>query len=486
MKKIIIALLPALLAMTGCKIEGPDFFVPEVSFAEAGSTVDFKPEGGTYTFELESNCDWSVSCPADWVELRLIGGDEETRTAAGAYILEVTIAPTKLPRSTTITLYSNEVESRTSVIKIEQSGVVEISTVNAPIVSNTSSATGTTASVRATYTAISLSDSDVVTAGFRLTPQGGATVEVASTLDRDTQTIEASLTDLTQDMVYECVAWARLNSDPEVVSEPTTFQPTLLPTELKSVGDTNVSGAKSATGTTASFESTYVAVSLGEDDVITAGFTVTDGTTTIEVEATVDKATSKFSGSIDNLTVDTSYTVTAWASLNGEARIEGAPATFTTGIVGHITVTADFTKNDLWGLPTKNSNIVAEAVTRTDSDGYTWTIFGGCIDGCLWLACQNKSGFNGYIILPQLKDHTVQSISAPNDGGSTSARLTLWVSNDNGASWETIPGFVEVKPDDSPFVLTDQKPGAMYKIEDVMSGSTGGYLKNKKLIIEAE
>ena len=118
MKKIIIALLPALLAMTGCKIEGPDFFVPEVSFAEAGSTVDFKPEGGTYTFELESNCDWSVSCPADWVELRLIGGDEETRTSAGAYILEVTIAPTKLPRSTTITLYSNEVESRTSVIKI--------------------------------------------------------------------------------------------------------------------------------------------------------------------------------------------------------------------------------------------------------------------------------------------------------------------------------------------------------------------------------
>lgn len=69
--------------------------------------------------------------------------------------------------------------------------------------------------------------------------------------------------------------------------------PILLPTELKSVGETVVSGLKSETGTTATLESSYVAVSLGSGDVVAAGFTLTpkDGSP-FEVAAVVDAGSS--------------------------------------------------------------------------------------------------------------------------------------------------------------------------------------------------
>lgn len=268
MKQILSALV-FLSALTGCKIEDPDFFVPEVAFAAAEKEVVFEPAGGTESFSVEANCDWSVSCPAEWVTLSVEAGDRNGT-------VEIAVKPTKLPRNTTITLYSNEVESRTSVIAVVQKGVVEISSVSAPVASNVVSASGTTATLSATYSGISISESDAITAGFVLTPRsGGAAVEAPAAVDRAAETFRADLTGLTKNETYDCVAWARLNDDPKVSGESSAFTPILLPTELKSVGETVVSGLKSETGTTATLESSYVAVSLGSGDVVTAGFTLT-------------------------------------------------------------------------------------------------------------------------------------------------------------------------------------------------------------------
>ena len=99
--------------------------------------------------------------------------------------------------------------------------------------------------------------------------------------------------------------------------ESSAFTPILLPTELKSVGETVVSGLKSETGTTATLESSYVAVSLGSGDVVTAGFTLTpkDGSP-FEVAAVVDAGSSSFKAEAAGLVANTDYTCVAWACLN--------------------------------------------------------------------------------------------------------------------------------------------------------------------------
>lgn len=92
----------------------------------------------------------------------------------------------------------------------------------------------------------------------------------------------------------------------------------------------------------------------------------------------------------------------AWACLNGGARVEGLPTTFRPTVSEPVTIVADFSSNALWGLPESNSAMEQKEVSVTDNDGYTWKIFGGCINGgCLWLACQSKSKFSGYVILPR-------------------------------------------------------------------------------------
>lgn len=481
MKQILSALV-FLSALTGCKIEDPDFFVPEVAFAAAEKEVVFEPAGGTESFSVEANCDWSVSCPAEWVTLSVEAGDRNGT-------VEIAVKPTKLPRNTTITLYSNEVESRTSVIGITQKGVVEISSVSAAVASNVVSASGTTATLSAVYSGISISESDVITAGFVLTPRsGGVAVEAPAAVDRAAETFRADLTGLTKNETYECVAWARLNDDPKVSGELMTFTPILLPTELKSVGETTVSGQKSGTGTTATLESSYVAVSLGSEDVVTAGFTLTpeDGSP-FEIAAVVDTGSSSFKAEAAGLVANTDYTCAAWACLNEGARIEGLPTTFRPTVSEPVTIVADFSSNALWGLPESNSAMEQKEVSVTDNDGYTWKIFGGCINGgCLWLACQSKSKFNGYVILPQLDDMTVKSISFPNDGPSPSgkARITISVSEDGGSSFTPLPGCSQVTC--GTFQLSDQKPGSIYKVENVDAGGTNGFSKTVKLTIQAE
>lgn len=478
----ILTVLGAVLVLTGCKIEDPDLFVPEVAFAGAGSEVVFEPAGGTEAFSIEANCDWSISCPAEWVSLSVAAGERNAT-------LTIRVESTKLPRSTTITLYSNEVESRTSVVGVTQNGVVEISAVSAVAASNTASAQGTSATLSASYSGISISESDVVTAGFVLTPlSGDGEVEVSAAVDRAAASFKADLTNLICNETYRCVAWAQLNDDPRVNAEPITFTPVLLPTELKSVGAAIASGLKSATGTTATLESGYTAVSLSAQDVVTAGFTLTlDDSTPIEIQADVDRVNNTFKAEATGLTANTTYSCIAWASLNGGSHVEGPPMTFTTTVSEPTTIVADFSGNALWGLPESNSAMEEKEVSVTDKEGYTWKISGGCISGgCLWLACQSKSKFNGYVILPQLKDLTVKSIAFPNDGPSASgkARITIWVSEDGGSSFTPLPGCAQVAC--GTFELSDQKPGSVYKIENVDAAGTNGYSKTVRLTIQAE
>ncbi|MFR4850728.1 hypothetical protein, partial [Alistipes finegoldii] len=180
-------------------------------------------------------------------------------------------------------------------------------------------------------------------------------------------------------------------------------------------------------------------------------------------------------------------TCVAWACLNGGARVEGLPTTFRPTVSEPVTIVADFSSNALWGLPESNSAMEQKEVSVTDNDGYTWKIFGGCINGgCLWLACQSKSKFSGYVILPQLDDMTVKSISFPNDGPSPSgkARITISVSEDGGSSFTPLPDCTQVAC--GTFQLSDQKPGSIYKVENVDAGGTNGFSKTVKLTIQAE
>lgn len=481
LKKFIFALgIPAALA--GCRIEDPDFFVPEVAFTGSDEKAVFEPAGGSESFAIEANCDWTLSCPADWVVLSAASGNRNGTVT-------VTVEPTKLPRNTTLTLYADEVETRTSVIAIVQQGVVEISAVTAPLASDTASSLGTTAVLTASYTGLSLSENDRITAGFVLTPlPEGADLEISAAVDREAGIFRAALTDLVPNRAYRCTAWARLNDGAKVTGDAIVFTPVLLPTELKSVGETTVSRLKTATGTTATLESSYLAVSLGSGDVVTAGFTLTpDDGLPFEIEAEVDPAAGTFRADAAGLIPGTTYSCTAWARLNGGAPVTGASTTFRPSATQPTTLVADFSSNALWGLPESNSAMEQKEIAVTDPDGYTWKISGGCISGgCLWLACESKSEFNGYVILPRLDDRTVRSIGFPNDGPSASgkARITISVSEDGGNTFTPIPGCEGTEC--GTFRLTGQKPGSLYKIENVAVGGSSGYSKTVRLTIEAE
>ena len=209
--KPIIAAAGLFLAMTGCKIEDPDFFVPEVSILQTEETVTFDANGGTYTFDVEANCDWSVLCPADWVTLSASAGNLNSQ-------ITISISSSKLARNTTLTVYSNEVEAKQASFKITQNGVVEISSVSTPVASETETADGTKATLRASYTGLSISETDVITAGFLITDAAGATAEHDATVDRVNSIIEVQLTGLTKDSEYTAVAWAQLNDMEKVTS----------------------------------------------------------------------------------------------------------------------------------------------------------------------------------------------------------------------------------------------------------------------------
>lgn len=482
--KTMIISVSAVFSVYSCKIADPDFFVPEVTINQATDPVTFGPEGGNYSFNVEANCDWSILCPADWVVLSATSGNLDGTVT-------INIPDTKLERNTTVTVYSNEVEAKKASFKIVQYGVVEISSVSRPIALNTETASGSEATLKAGYTGLSISDDDVITAGFVIEADGETAIEKdADVIDRDNSTIEASLTGLTKNKEYTCKAWAQLNDMEKVYSESMTFTPTSIPKAIVSVAVPEVTGARSEDGTTATLSSSYTAVSLEDSDIVTAGFVlVTASGENIPVSAAVDKTTGTFTAFAENLVTGTTYTCTAWARVNDMENVESEGSVeFTPSISRPVTVTADFSSNDIWQLPDNKDAMVQEEKTVIDNDGYTWIIYGGCIsNGCLWLACDAKSGYNGYIILPRLEDMTVTSIDFPNDGSgaSGSARITIHVSTDNGNSFTQIPGCVGVKP--GRYELANQKPGSIYKIENVVdSQGKSGYSKTVRLTINAE
>ena len=478
--KPMIAAAGLFLAMTGCKIEDPDFFVPEVSILQTEETVTFDANGGTYTFDVEANCDWSVLCPADWVTLSASAGNLNSQ-------ITISISSSKLARNTTLTVYSNEVEAKQASFKITQNGVVEISSVSTPIASETETTDGTKATLRASYTGLSISETDVITAGFLITDAAGATAEHDATVDRVNSIIEVQLTGLTKDSEYTAVAWAQLNDMEKVTSQSMTFTPTSVPKAIVSVDAPEVTGARSDEGTTATLSGKYTAVSIESSDVISAGFILsTQSGESIPVPATVDKENGTFTAFAENLVTGTAYTCSAWVQLNDMPEVASTEnTTFTPSISQPITIVADFSSNDLWQLPDSEKNMVAEEKTITDANNYTWTISGGCIkNGSLWLACNGKSGFGGYIILPQLKDMTVTSIDFPNDGTGKSgkARVTISVSTDNGNSFTPIPECEGVAL--GKFDLTNQKPGSIYKIENVIAD--GAIHENTSLMLSVK
>lgn len=465
-----------------CKIADPDFFVPEVKIVQTGEPVTFSSEGGSYSFDVEANCDWSILCPADWITMSAYSGNLNAS-------ISITVPESKLSRNTTITVYSNEVEAKSASFNIVQNGVVEISSVSKPIAVETESADGTSATIRASYTGLSISDTDVITAGFVITDQAGTSTEYNASVDRESSFIEATITGLTKDKEYTCTAWVQLNDDNKVSSETMNFTPTSVPKAILSVSTPEASGTRSESGTVATLTSSFTSASVESSDVISAGFIlVFDSGTTIPLDAEVDRQANTFSANAENLVTGTSYTCTSWVQLNDYAKVESEGSiSFIPTISEPVTIIADFTSNELWHLPDNKDAMEAVEKAVTDDNGYTWKISGGCINsGCLWLACQAKSSFNGYIITPELKDMTVTSINFPNDGPSSSgkARITISVSTDGGASFTVIPECQGVTL--GKFELTGQKPGSIYKIENVEVGGNSGYSKTVKLTIEAE
>lgn len=259
--------------------------------------------------------------------------------------------------------------------------------------------------------------------------------------------------------------------------------------EITSVGATAASDLLSSDGATATLASTFEAYGIQDSDNVQAGFTITGGAEPIEVTGVVNISESKISGSATGLVPDTEYTVKAWMTLNGGSKITGSESTFKTEkevVAEPVTIVGDFTSNDLWNLATDITAATADEVKVTDSNGYTWTISGGAINGeCLWLGTTAKVSFDGYVILPQLTGKKVTSISFPNDGPSPSgkARITISRSTDNGASFTDLEGLVDVECGE--YELTDQPAGAIYKITNVKI-SKGGYSKTTKITIKAE
>jgi hypothetical protein len=477
----------AALLLTGCEIGSPDFFVPEVAFTGVTGDVIFDNAGGERTFPIEANCDWTISSPADWVEISVTEGVQNGSVT-------ITVPTSKLDRRTTVTITSNEVNARRAEIIVIQTGVIEISTVERPTALDLTTSEGRTASLASSYTGISISQTDVVTGGFVLTPVGGGdAIELGAAVDMVTQILKCAASGLEPGVEYSCVAWAKLNDDPRVESEAAVFATVSIPPAITSVARATISGAKSDEGTTVALSSSFETVSVSQANVITAGFSISPQVNdSPDVQAVLgDNGT--FSANVTGLTAGTEYTVTAWAKLDDGQRVEAsAAATFTPEIGVHVTITADFTSNEAWQLPGRQEDMVEEPVVKTVG-GYTWTLSGAAINsGSLWIASLGKKGYNGYIQTQRLEGLTVKSISFPNDGPglSSGARVTLWMSTDGGGTFTAVPGCVGVdmrvgQPLKGVLELPDQPEGCVYRIENVDVGGTNGFSKTKVMTINA-
>ena len=480
-----------LICLTGCSIPSPDFFVPEIYSSDSEVPILFTEKGGTATVAIESNCDWEVSCPADWIELSQTDGE-------GNVSLEITAFQTRLARNTIVTVTSNEVTSRFIEFKITQKGVKEITSVEAPVATNTESLHGNTATLTSFYESIGTEEGDVLTAGFTVTGPGYSR-DIIADIDTELSIVTVTLDDLTKDNTYTCNAWVKINNGTSKNSNTTQFTTKSLPAELQAVGGVVISDETTETGTTATVKSTFItSVQIDATFDFKAGFSITDPDgNTQNVEASdIDFDNYSFQAGLTGLTAGTAYTVTPWAELYG-VRLDGTVSSLKTKVLLQAgTYEFTFTSAAWSALPTGASGCKSDGESKVytiEDNGFTWQVCGGFIEnGNLRLGSANKIDYYGWAIAPKFDNLRVTKMIVPNDGKNASGKccISIYVSEDNGASWSVVPGCDtrntkagEANAATWEFELEDQKPGCLYKIQNVKGTDHGNSCATKITIV---
>lgn len=481
-----------LTGLNGCSIPSPDFFVPEITSDKSEQDISFTQTGGSSPVTIEANCDWTVTYPADWVQLSQDKG-------VGNTIIEITVGETRFSRSTVITIYSNEVESRSVKFNIIQKGVKEIISVESPLATDTKSLHGNTVTLTSSFEQIGIEEGDVIEAGFHITGTDYSK-DIAAETDLESAVATAKVNDLTKDNTYTCYAWVRINGGTKKNSDESTFTTESLPADLLNVGAANVSNELSDKGTTATVTASFsTSVKIDETFGFKAGFKISsEDAAEYKVDADdIDFENDRFSADLNGLVPGKTYTVTPWAEMNG-TELEGTSAILKTRTpIKAGTYEFTFT-SDAWSiLPTGASGCSDDGpdkIYTVEDNGFTWQVCGSFIEkGCLRIGSSNKiGGYYGWVIIPYFENLTVTKLIVPNDGSSASGKccISILVSEDNGSSWNVVPGCDtrntkagEANASTWEFELKDQKPGCMYKIQNVKGSDHGNSMATKITVV---
>ena len=218
LKRITSALVLA-AAVIACEpgVEKAEPVVETVAFVNPASPRTFQKDGGTFTAEIASNCDWTLTASEAWVEVAKAAGKGNDNVV-------ITIGTTTQGREADLVVECVNVKGRKDVIHIVQEGGKEIASVAATVAEGLVSTDGTTANFSSSFTAYGIKAEDTVTAGFTITSEGGEPIEVEGTIDAAASTFTGSATGLVAGTAYSVKAWARINSDEKVYGEPLAFQ----------------------------------------------------------------------------------------------------------------------------------------------------------------------------------------------------------------------------------------------------------------------
>ena len=97
MKKTTLFFLLGLIILTSCEKDEPiETFDPLFTIDMETEALSFPTEGGTHSFELESNENWSIGDVPDWILVKVEDNGPSTRSttyADGKKIVTLTITP---------------------------------------------------------------------------------------------------------------------------------------------------------------------------------------------------------------------------------------------------------------------------------------------------------------------------------------------------------------------------------------------------------
>ena len=470
-KLLLLGILTVTGILSSCKIEDIDYFVPEINFSETsiagGGVYDVVPAGTQIQIDITANCEWTATCPADWVELSATAGK-------GDIALTITVGSTRIARNTTVTIASDEVESRYVEVKINQAGVKELSSVTPASAGGLITATGKTADLSASFESLGLEDGDVITGGFTIAAEGQEPVQMPAEVNAAAGVLSCSLTDLTPGLEYSVTAWVKLNDETPLTSTASQFTPIKIDCAIATVSGTTVSGKATEEGTTASIKASFTTtLPLEKGEGPAAGFTITpEGGEPIEVPAVVDTAKGTFSAALTGLTAGVNYSAVAWAQIGTTDKVSDEAVAFKTIIATKYQFT--FT-SDNWAksvFPSKNAEAQnrKEVITVVDN-GYTFKTYGcyrAADKASLRIGATANITYMGWIILPVLAGKKVVAIDVPKNGASFHAacRIAIDVSSDGGQTFEVIPGCEELEC--GVIELPDQAAGLMYKVRTVI------------------